>query len=43
VNAQADADPETLRISLDTEATVAVGEYSSYNRSRGLEPVMDIL
>jgi hypothetical protein len=39
VNAQADADPETLRISMDTKATVDVGEYSRYGRSRGLEPV----
>jgi hypothetical protein len=39
VNAQADADPETLRISMDTKASVDVGEYSRYGRSRGLEPV----
>jgi len=39
VNAEADADPETLRISMDTKATVDVGEYSRYGRSRGLEPV----
>jgi hypothetical protein len=39
VNAQADADAETLRISMDTKATVNVGEYSRYGRSRGLEPV----
>jgi hypothetical protein len=39
VNAQADAEPETLRISMDTKATVDVGEYSRYGRSRGLEPV----
>ena len=39
MNAQADADPETLRISMDTKATVDVGEYSRYGRSRGLEPV----
>lgn len=39
MNAQADADPETLRISMDTKATVNVGEFSRYGRSRGLEPV----
>lgn len=39
MNAQADADLETLRISMDTKATVNVGEYSRYGRSRGLEPV----
>jgi hypothetical protein len=39
VNAQADEDPETLRISMDTKATVNVGEYSRHGRSRGLEPV----
>jgi len=35
VNAWADADPETLRISIDTKATVHVGEYSRGGRSRG--------
>lgn len=39
MNAQADEDPETLRISMDTKATVNVGEYSRHGRSRGLEPV----
>jgi transposase len=39
VNAQADAEPETLRISMDTKASIDVGEYSRYGRSRGLEPV----
>jgi len=39
VNALADADPEALRISMDTKATVNVGEYSRYGRSRGLMPV----
>jgi hypothetical protein len=39
VNALADADPETLRISMDTKATVHVGEYSRGGQSRGLEPV----
>jgi len=35
VNAWADSDPETLRISMDTKATVHVGEYSRGGRSRG--------
>jgi len=35
VNAWADAEPETLRISMDTKATVHVGEYSRGGRSRG--------
>ena len=39
MNALADADPQTLRISVDTKATVDIGEYSRYGRSRGLEPV----
>jgi len=39
VNAQADADPQTLRISMDTKTTVNIGEYSRHGRSRGLEPV----
>jgi hypothetical protein len=39
VNAQADEDPQTLRISMDTKATVHVGEYSRRGRSRGLEAV----
>lgn len=39
MNALADEDPETLRISMDTKATVNVGEYSRHGRSRGLEPV----
>jgi len=39
VNALADGDPEALRISMDTKATVNVGEYSRYGRSRGLMPV----
>src|SRR3989304_1687838 len=36
MNALADADPETLRISIDTKATVHVGEYSRGGQSRGL-------
>ena len=34
MNALADSDPETLRISIDTKATVNVGEYSRGGRSR---------
>jgi len=39
VNRIADADPEILRISVDTKATVHVGEYSRGGQSRGLKPV----
>ena len=39
MNALADADPQGLRISVDTKATVDIGEYSRYGRSRGLESV----
>ena len=39
MNAQADADPQTLRISMDTKAVVHVGQYSRRGRSRGHEPV----
>jgi len=39
MNALADADPETMRISIDTKATVNVGEYSRGGRSRGVEAV----
>jgi hypothetical protein len=39
MNALADADSQALRISVDTKATVDIGEYSRYGRSRGLEPV----
>ena len=39
MNALADADVHTLRISIDTKATVHVGEYSRGGRSRGLEAV----
>ncbi len=38
-NAWADADPQTLRISVDTKATVNVGEYSRGGRSRGKKGV----
>jgi len=39
VNALADADEHTLRISIDTKATVHVGEYCRGGRSRGVEAV----
>ncbi|MGA1875701.1 MAG: ISAzo13-like element transposase-related protein [bacterium] len=39
MNALADADPQALRISVDTKATVNVRGYSRHGRSRGLEPV----
>lgn len=39
MNAIADSDPETLRISVDTKATVNLGDYSRYGRSRGRLPV----
>jgi Rhodopirellula transposase. len=39
VNAEADSDPKTVRISVDTKATVHVGDYSRNGKSRGLEPV----
>lgn len=39
INALADGYPETLRISIDTKATVKIGEYSRHGHSRGLEPV----
>ena len=39
MNAQADADPETLRLSIDTKATVQVGLYSRGGKSRGLKAV----
>ena len=38
-NAQADADPETVRISVDTKATVNIGLYSRGGLSRGLQAV----
>ena len=39
LNQEADADPNTLRISVDTKATVNLGEYSRGGKSRGLEAV----
>jgi hypothetical protein len=38
-NAQADADPGTLRISMDTKATINLGDYSRGEKSRGREAV----
>lgn len=38
-NSLADNDEETFRLSVDTKATVNIGEYSRRGRSRGLEPV----
>jgi hypothetical protein len=38
-NIEADNDPDTVRISVDTKATINVGEYSRNGKSRGLEPV----
>ena len=35
----ADADPETMRISIDKKVTVNVGGYSRGRRSRGVEAV----
>lgn len=37
INAEADADPYCLRVSIDTKATVHVGDYSRGGRSRGTE------
>ena len=39
LNSDADADESTLRISMDTKATVNLGDYSRGGKSRGLEPV----
>jgi len=39
VNSEVDADPHTLRISIDTKAVVNVGEYSRGGKSRGLKAV----
>ncbi len=39
MNALADADSETMRICIDTKATVNVGEYSRGGRSRGVDAV----
>lgn len=39
VNEEADANPTTLRLSVDTKATVNLGEYSRGGKSRGIEAV----
>jgi hypothetical protein len=39
VNAAADADPEAIRISVDTKATINIGPYSRGGRSRGIKAV----
>ena len=39
VNAAADADPECLRLSVDTKASVVLGDYSREGKARGLEAV----
>ena len=39
VNAAADADQHCLRLSVDTKANVALGDYSRGGRARGLEAV----
>jgi hypothetical protein len=39
MNELADADERTLRISIDTKATVHLGDYSRGGRSRGIEAV----
>ena len=39
INAAADADPEAIRISVDTKATVNIGPYSRGGLSRGIQAV----
>ena len=39
INAEADADPEAIRISVDTKATVNIGPYSRGGLSRGIQAV----
>ena len=39
MNAEADMDPKALRISMDTKATIKVGDYSRGGRSRGNKAV----
>ena len=39
MNTSADEDPETLRLSIDTKATVLVGQYSRGGKSRGTKAV----
>ena len=38
-NAAADADPESVRVSIDTKAVIDIGPYSRGGLSRGLRPV----
>ncbi len=38
-NTEADADPNTLRVSIDTKAVVNIGPYCRRGKSRGLTPV----
>ena len=39
MNTWADEDPETLRLSIDTKATVLIGQYSRGGKSRGTKAV----
>ena len=39
MNIAADSDPETVRISVDTKATIKLGDNSRGGKSRGLKPV----
>jgi hypothetical protein len=39
INANADSEPDTIRISLDTKTTVHVGDYSRGGKSRCTKPV----
>lgn len=39
INSPADKDAETLRLSIDTKATVNLGQYSRYGKSRSQKPV----
>lgn len=39
MNAAADADPACLRLSVDTKASVVLGDYSRQGKARGLEAV----
>ena len=38
-NAAADADPESVRLSIDTKAVINIGPYSRGGLSRDLRPV----
>jgi hypothetical protein len=38
-NAAADADPESVRLSIDTKAVINIGPYSRGGLSRGLRPI----